>query len=246
VELDPDYTARLLTGAHHAFGTDARDLLLCALGLAVRDWRGVRRFLVDVEGHGRESLFDGVDVSRTVGWFTAIFPFLLDAGSADGLDEAIVRMKDGLRRVPGKGIGYGILERLSRAAKEEGSPLAFSVKPEVLFNYLGRFDEADGSVFAVSDLPRGRETGAGIAKRHALEINAMVAGGRLSAEFVYRPDLFRRKSVEELADLVRKRLELIINHCCGKETRSATPTDFHYKGLNREDLDNILGLLEER
>jgi hypothetical protein len=106
---------------------------------------------VELEGHGREELFEGVDLSRTVGWFTSAFPVLLEVPAGGGAGELLRSVKDQLRAVPARGIGFGILRRLSpdAAVRER---LAAIPAPQVNFNYLGQFGGRRGGV----DAPRGR------------------------------------------------------------------------------------------
>nr|BFE81261.1 hypothetical protein GCM10020093_038620 [Planobispora longispora] len=154
-------------------------MLLAGLALAVARWTGREPVLIDLEGHGREEIFPGVDLSRTVGWFTTMYPVRLDAGPADWSDlsgptaaRAIKRVKEQLREIPDNGIGYGLLRRLNpdTAARLGGYPV-----PELAFNYLGRVDaaaEADWSPAAEADAAGGGHA-PGLALPHALEVNAL-------------------------------------------------------------------------
>src|SRR5690606_30075110 len=141
MRMSTDETARLLTEAGKAYNTEINDLLLTALGMAVHAWSGLNRVRLTLEGHGREAIVPGLDVSRTVGWFTSAYPVVLEAGEPEDLAYRIKRTKESLRRVPNKGIGYGILRYLGDSAHQE----ALFVRPEISFNYLGQFDRNDGS-----------------------------------------------------------------------------------------------------
>src|SRR5262249_16675648 len=106
-ELTIAETRALLEEVPAAFGTQVNDPLLAPLAEAFRAWSGRASVLVDVEGHGREDLFDDVDVSRTVGWFTSVFPIHLQAtGDAAGTLNGV---KEALRAVPERGVGHGLL-----------------------------------------------------------------------------------------------------------------------------------------
>ncbi|KAF6649084.1 condensation domain-containing protein, partial [Paenibacillus sp. EKM301P] len=130
-------TEQLLKQAHRAYNTDMNDLLLTALGLAIHRWAGIERVLVNLEGHGRESILPELDITRTVGWFTTQFPVVLDMNAGQDLSQRIKQVKEGLRRIPQKGIGYGMLRYLSAACEQE----RFVTEPEISFNYLGQFDQ---------------------------------------------------------------------------------------------------------
>src|SRR5690606_12871597 len=132
------HTAALLTEVHHAYNTEVSDLLLGALLIAVNEMFGGDSLLLDLEGHGREDLDASVDLSRTVGWFTTIFPVLLrmpgDAGSA-----SIIRsVKEEWRAIPNHGFGYGMLRYLGDEAVR--TALDAAPRPQLRFNYFGRFD----------------------------------------------------------------------------------------------------------
>ncbi len=144
VELAEESTRALLREAPEAYRTQVNDLLLTALAGALTA-AGGRRVLVDLEGHGREEIFDGVDLSRTVGWFTTVFPLALEL-PAGGPGEAIRAVKERLRAVPGHGIGYGLLRYMAGGSTgaRAAARLAFLPPAEVSFNYLGQLDGAMG------------------------------------------------------------------------------------------------------
>src|SRR5262249_1952656 len=114
------------------------ETLLAALLEAWHDWTGQTRLDVDLEGHGREEVLDGVDLTRTVRWFPTIFPVRLEAvGRARSSPAALLQaVRDQLRRVPGKGIGYGLLRYLGADAAAER--LRRLPSPAIRVNYLGR------------------------------------------------------------------------------------------------------------
>ncbi|RPE05075.1 condensation domain-containing protein, partial [Paenibacillus polymyxa] len=130
-------TEQFLKQAHRAYSTEANDLLLTALGTAVQEWAGIGQVLVNLEGHGREAILPDMDITRTVGWFTSQFPVVLDMGEDRNVGQRVKNVKEGLRRLPHKGIGYGILRYLADRAEEA----TFVAEPEISFNYLGQFDQ---------------------------------------------------------------------------------------------------------
>jgi NRPS condensation-like uncharacterized protein len=114
VSLDIEETRVLLQEVPKAYNTQINDVLLTALVQAFKEWTGQRYLLVDLEGHGREAIFEDVDLSRTVGWFTTIFPVLLNLGKVSEPGEVLKSIKEQLRRIPNNGIGYGLLRYLSK------------------------------------------------------------------------------------------------------------------------------------
>jgi non-ribosomal peptide synthetase component F len=99
-----------------AYRTQVNDVLLAALGRVLARWTGRGRVLVDLEGHGREEILDGIDLSRTVGWFTTLFPVALDVPEDPDWGTTLKSVKEQLRAVPRRGIGYGALRHLTAAS----------------------------------------------------------------------------------------------------------------------------------
>jgi amino acid adenylation domain-containing protein/non-ribosomal peptide synthase protein (TIGR01720 family) len=241
VALDAEETRTLLQEVPKAYRTQINDVLLTALAVALRRWTGERRFLIDLEGHGREDLFEGLDLSRTVGWFTSIFPVLLELGEDGGPGEAIKAVKEQLRRVPARGVSYGVLRYLSPDAEARES-LRGLPQPEVSFNYLGQIQAPAG---LASPMRFGREsTGSSQsrhgARRHRLGVNAVVAGGRLVLSWAYDEDLHRRETIERLAGGCVEALRDLMRHCLDRPGTGATPSDFPLARVDQGVLDRLL------
>ncbi|HET9479993.1 MAG TPA: condensation domain-containing protein, partial [Pyrinomonadaceae bacterium] len=140
IALDASETRALLRDVGHAYGTQINDVLLTALLDALSHWTSEQNILVELEGHGREDLFDDVDLSRTVGWFTNAFPVLLEATAGLSSVAALQSVKRQLRSIPAHGIGYGLLRYLNDDAEVSGQ-MRDLPEPEVSFNYLGQLDQ---------------------------------------------------------------------------------------------------------
>ncbi|MFA7290466.1 MAG: amino acid adenylation domain-containing protein, partial [Melioribacteraceae bacterium] len=128
--LDTSLTQKLQTQVHHVYNTEINDILLTGLGLAIRDVFGIQKSIVKMEGHGREEIIEGIDIGRTVGWFTSIYPFVLDISDSNG--NELVTVQESLQKIPNKGVGYGILNYLDKRFSNE-------LIPSIQFNYLGDF-----------------------------------------------------------------------------------------------------------
>ncbi|MFL9869997.1 condensation domain-containing protein, partial [Paraburkholderia fungorum] len=138
VTLDAATTRQLLKDAPSAYRTQVNDLLLVALGRALCGWTKREAIRIDVEGHGREDVFDDIDVSRTCGWFTTLFPVRLAPQGETG--EAICRVKEALRAIPARGLGFGALRHFG--VEEDRAALSGIAPAQVVFNYLGQFDSS--------------------------------------------------------------------------------------------------------
>jgi non-ribosomal peptide synthase protein (TIGR01720 family) len=244
VSLDSQMTGNLLTSVHDAFGTEINDLLLAAFGLAVKEHWGLPGLLVALEGHGREDLFDDIEVQRTVGWFTSVFPVVVEAAEAKTLDRHIIDTKERLHRIPRKGIGYGILKYLS---SNGSAALTDGVEPNVSFNYLGQFDmdTEDLPFRVIADSTAGRSHSPNQQREYQLDIECAVTGGKLNISASFSHKLFEDSDIESLLKEYERQLERIIDFCLSRGEREMTPTDFSYKDLSMDDLEQIGALVGE-
>jgi non-ribosomal peptide synthase protein (TIGR01720 family) len=199
-DLDPDVTAALLRTVPVTHRTRIDVVLLAAVARVLSEWTGRERVALALEGHGREDLFDEVDLSRTVGWFTTLYPVALSVPGTDDWADVIASVKRQLRAVPGRGLGYGALRYLSDEGARVlgGTPL-----PEVSFNYLGQFDDsagAGGGLFG-ADLPViGEDQDPAGRRQWLIEVAGSVHGGRLGFSWTYCPAIHHPATVRRLAD----------------------------------------------
>ncbi|PQP84731.1 non-ribosomal peptide synthetase [Paenibacillus sp. PCH8] len=236
VHWTAEETEQLLKQAHRAYHTEMNDLLLAALGLAVQAWSGRERVLVNLEGHGREELLPDVDITRTVGWFTSQFPVVLETGHAQALGHQVKLVKESLRRIPNKGIGYGILRYLS--ASHDGE--RFALEPEISFNYLGQFDqdyESSGS--RPSSFSAGSDSSPNAVMDYVLDINGMMSEGVLELTIRYGETQYKRETVERLSTLLHSSLLEVISHCVSKERPELTPSDVLLQEVTVEELERL-------
>ncbi|MCJ8274921.1 MAG: condensation domain-containing protein, partial [Psychrosphaera sp.] len=195
VYLEADLSSDLLTKVPKAFGTQINDVLLTVLMLTLRDWTGQNRQLIDLESHGRADVFDDIDLTATVGWFTALHTIALTLPSGEDLLENLNAVKQQLAQVPDNGIGYGVLRHLQGEALPHG---------EVLFNYLGQLEGMADGLFKLTDEPCGESRDVSIAQQgkryHTLEINGQVALGRFGLSWSYSEGQYSRETIERLAN----------------------------------------------
>ncbi|MBB1242298.1 amino acid adenylation domain-containing protein [Streptomyces durbertensis] len=263
--LPPSTTGALLTTVPAAYRAGINDVLLTALALAVADWRrrsgrGDGPLLVDLEGHGREAVLDGTDLSRTVGWFTSMWPVRLDPGDGDpaaALDggpetgRALKRVKEQLRAVPDNGIGYGLLRYLNPATAGRLAALADAAHPQIAFNYLGRLpsassEPADGSALEEwSPAPESGALGGGgdadLPLGHALQINALTEdradGPRLTATLSWPAALLPESDVQDLLDTWRRALDALVRHTERPDAGGLTPGDVPLVSLGQAEIE---------
>ncbi|WPO00380.1 non-ribosomal peptide synthetase [Pseudomonas sp. MUP55] len=238
--LDPTYTGRLLQDAPSAYRTQINDLLLTALARVITRWTGDESMLIRLEGHGREDLFDEIDLTRTVGWFTSLYPLKLQPAAT--LASSLKQIKEQLRAVPDKGLGFGALRYLGDAKAQQA--LAELPRPRITFNYLGQFDASFDSaeqhgLFAPSGDASGAEQSPDAPLGNWLEINGQVYGGELKLNWSFSQAMFAQATVEQLADAYAEELQALIDHCCESANQGVTPSDFPLARLSQRQLDDL-------
>jgi non-ribosomal peptide synthase protein (TIGR01720 family) len=233
-------TQALLQDVPAAYNTQINDVLLTAMARAWRQATGGAEFFTNLEGHGRENLFDDVDLSRTVGWFTSIFPVCLTlpaSGEAWAPGDALKSIKEQLRSVPKRGVGFGILRYLSRNPEIARIP-----EPSIVFNYLGQFDRvlADSRLFVFAPESTGPWHSPSQVRRHALEINSVVVAGRLDVTWTYAESVQSEGTIQRFADAFIGALRELILHCVLPTSRGRTSSDFPLARLDQPAIDRLV------
>ncbi|MEV7601138.1 amino acid adenylation domain-containing protein, partial [Kitasatospora sp. NPDC089797] len=241
VRLGRAETEDLLHRVPSVYRTRIDDVLVTALGRTLADWTGTNRLVLGLEGHGREELFEQVDLSRTVGWFTTHYPVALDV-PAGGWGEALKSVKEQLRAVPGRGLGYDALRFLS-APGQPGHALLADPLPPISFNYLGQWDGTTGAEGLIRDrLPAlGLDHEPEEPRPYLLDVVGMVEDGVLGFTWIYSDEVFDEATVARLARQHLTALRALVDHCLRPGSGGATPSDFPLARLDQPTLDRIVG-----
>ncbi|MGW7264882.1 amino acid adenylation domain-containing protein [Streptomyces sp. NPDC054842] len=257
VELPADVTEAVLTTLPAAFRGTGTDVLLAALALAVDHWRSADTpTLVRLEGHGREEdAVPGADLSRTVGWFTTMYPARIDVRTVDLADvlaggpaaaTAIKLVKEQLRRIPDKGLGYGLLRYLNPDGAEQLEDLAV---PQIGFNYLGRISDTDVPEELRSDGWGPASWSAELIAQpdgdlpalSALEVNSVATdtadGTRLQAAFLFPQGVLTREQATEVAELWVRVLHGMAAHAARPLVGGLTPSDAPLVTVRQGDIE---------
>ncbi|KDE26234.1 condensation domain-containing protein, partial [Bacillus altitudinis] len=239
--LSEEETSSLLTEVHEAYHTEINDILLAALGLTLKEWTGEDRHFIHLEGHGREDILPAVNVSRTIGWFTSMYPVLLDLSHAEDLSYQIKLLKEELRHIPNKGIGYGILKYLTPDKMKDG--ITFDVTPDISFNYLGQFDEQiGGGELSRSTWQAGQSLSPESEKPHALDIVGFVEQGLFHMTISYHQLEFEEQTMEQFKDLLEKNVKALISHCVSQDEAQITPSDVGDDDLTMDELEKLMDI----
>ena len=233
--LDSEATRQLLGPAQQAYCTQINDLLLTALARALCSWTGAGQALVELEGHGRDAFDQGaaLDLSRSVGWFTSLYPVRLTPQADAG--ESLKAIKEQLRGVPRAGIGYGLLRYLSPL----GEALRELPPARVTFNYLGQFDQQfTDSAFIPANEAVGRSHADDAQLGNWLAFNGKVLGGCLHIDLHYSREMFDAAVIDRLLSLLQAELQGLLQHCL-QAAGSLTPSDVPLAGLDQATLDGL-------
>jgi non-ribosomal peptide synthase protein (TIGR01720 family) len=242
VELEEETTRALLQRMPETHHARIEEALLSSLVRALAPWIGESVLVLDLEGHGRQG--DEVDLSRTVGWFTAIAPVRIDLRGAGSPGAALRAVKETLRgpvqRGPSQGLGYGLLRWLGGA--DIATRLTPAVPPGLLFNYLGQLDATFGAGgIDLAPEPMGPVHAPAGRRSHLLEINAYVLGGRLGMTWAFSPAFHHRATIVRLAGAYQEALREL---AASPEEAVLTPSDFPGAELDQAGLDHLLARLE--
>jgi non-ribosomal peptide synthase protein (TIGR01720 family) len=220
--LGGDFSWSLLREATARYNAQLFELLISALVIVLTRWIGKRELRIDVEGHGREDLF-GQDVSRTVGWFTSLFPLSFSIEGTSTAD-VIAHVQKKMRALPNRGVGYGVLRYLSSdpAIRESLKPKSAC---EVSFNYLGQLDQISrpGQILSLVGDPVGPMRSPNAPPHYRLEVNAWILSGHLTIECSFREQWHRRRTIEGFANSLITELQALTY-------RNAPPEDAEEQG----------------
>lgn len=240
--LNEERTSALLHTVPAAYGSQINDVLLAALALAFRDRTGAPALRLDLMGHGREDIGEDLDVSRTVGWLTSLFPVVLDVNGSASADAAIDAVRTHLRRIPGRGIGFGLIRSLAPTTPA-GATLAGVPQARMSFNYLGQFDQAlaPGWSLRMARTRCGPTRDPASPRAYLLEVDAMVVGGRLVVDWTFSKNLFRGDTIHGISDAFMDWLTRIIDQSAAT---AGVAESFPLAGLSDEGLARLSALFE--
>ena len=230
--LSQEQTSFLLKEAHSTYKTNISSILNTALALTLKEWTGLSEFVIELENHGRH--IEDVDVSRTIGWFTAMYPVKLKLFN-DDLGDQIKVIKEQITKIPNSGLGYGICKYVEKSLKGD-----VNKRSEIRFNYMGQFDgELNNSLFSFCDAPHGRESDGNNLMTTKLEINSMVINNRLIVEINYNNKFHKEETINWLMEVFLENLNKILSHIKIQDTIYFTPSDFESVELDQEELDSL-------
>ncbi|MEE9372229.1 MAG: condensation domain-containing protein [Saprospiraceae bacterium] len=238
--LNVESTQFLLTDIHPIYQTNTNEVLITALIMAMKTWRGITRLCLGLERHGRETTEADIDFSNSVGWFTTYFPVALDLGMKDDVGEKIKSIKEQLRKIPHGGISYGVHRYLYKGS---GKQKKIDHLPAVIFNFLGVQKNIYSEVLGIGRSIYSKTRDSQSERHHMLEFNVSIVDKRLEVKLSYSNQLHKFSTIKDLLSNFEKTIYTLIDHCLSKDRSVLSPSDFPDVDINQDDLDKLLDQL---
>ncbi|MEM5550388.1 amino acid adenylation domain-containing protein [Pseudoalteromonas neustonica] len=237
VQLSAEVTKQLLQGGHKTYSTQVNDILLSALSEAIYQWLGQSEVLINMEGHGREPWDGQTDLSRTVGWFTALYP--VKVARFDDWKDTVQVNKETLRTIPNKGLGYGVLRYLG--SNDAQAQLQAQQSAQIEFNYLGQFDnsfdERDATWY-----PAKESAGSNLSGQYQqpceLVINSQVFDGKLNISVRFGEQRLQHSDIEDFLGHYENAISAVLEHC-KQASFGLSPSDLPLSQLTQCELDSL-------
>ncbi|QWU16643.1 non-ribosomal peptide synthase domain TIGR01720/amino acid adenylation domain-containing protein [Paenibacillus sophorae] len=240
ITIDKAWTQKLMRSAHTAYNTEMNDLLLTALYRAAQKSTGREALSFMLEGHGRENIIRNADVSRTVGWFTSSFPVVLKEHN-DAVSEQIKGIKETLRGIPNKGIGFGILQYLTTDVEFDDYD-----SPQILFNYLGQMDGGSASLnVELASVSTGMFHSSAAKRPYLIEFNSMVRNDELLIRVSMNRAIIHHDFMTELISSFEREIVYVTDHCVNAKHREFTASDFPLVQMYQDELKKLSPLTED-
>ncbi|MEL6440609.1 MAG: amino acid adenylation domain-containing protein [Cyanobacteria bacterium J06621_8] len=236
IKLSSTETKKLLQEVPAAYQTQINDILLTAL---IQTWQEIyqdNNILIELEGHGREDIIEQVDISRTVGWFTSIYPLVLNLSDTE-IAANIKSIKEQIRATPHNGISYGILRYLNQEEALQNFPQA-----PIRFNYLGQIDRLFTQEYLFYPVSESAGEMRSLRDKRScpIEIDSIIRDGELRLKWIYDDSEYGDREMEKITQTYLIKLQSLIEHCLAKETGGYTPSDFAQMDFSQDELDDLL------
>lgn len=229
-------TGKVLAVANKPYNTNTEELLIIALAQTIKEITCEKDIVIELESHGRENVFEHLDITRTVGWFTSIYPLKLSLPDED-MNTQIKALKEQIRRVPQNGFDYGALKYMCLEGEEFFKK---HIHCEIRFNYLGKLDFGLKNELFTTEIGINEDD---IAKcnvvRRVLDINCYIVNNQLNIYVHYGRNKFKGRPVENVLQRYKENIERLLEFCRGRGELEFTPSDFDMADISQDELDNL-------
>jgi amino acid adenylation domain-containing protein/non-ribosomal peptide synthase protein (TIGR01720 family) len=238
-QLSTQETQKLLYSTPLAYNNSVEHTILTATLLALSEWNNSESIRIDMEGHGRNGHADQLDLSNTLGWFTAIYPVRFSSIQKNDLVETLKTVKEQMKSIPQGGVGFGILKYLSKDS-DVICQLQDENKNPISFNYMGQMRTDQDSEFGIATESAGLGNDPRQKRSHILAFGGIIEKERLKLHCHYSEKLHTQQQVQQLLDNITQKLRELIMHCETNPYAGATPSDFpEYPRIQQHELDQL-------
>jgi len=243
--IDKNKTQQLLTKANEPYSTKSNELLIAIFTLAIKDHFNINSIALAIEGHGRDSLGSGLNIGRTLGWFTSIYPIKINMEHFYDISQHIIETKEYIRKTPNNGMGFGILKYLT--SEENKNDIKLDFHPQISFNFLGQFDKDISQMesFAIANEKSGNTRSLEREGEYEIDFIGIVSNNQLNIILEYNEKQFKEETMKSLEKLFVKNLNNVLEHCLNINEVILTPDDLTDKTLTKNDLDQIKNIFEK-
>ena len=228
---------KTLIEANKTYNTKTEELLITAFNNAIANWSKNQEITVGFERHGRETADSELDISKTVGWFTAYFPVKFAEKTNNTIDHKIISTKEKMRSIPNGGIGYGALRYLNSVFGEKENP-------EIVFNFLGTQNSSQNENAIKTNILSNNLRDPKSERHYKLEVNLSIVDNVLKGAFSFGKNVYETETITNLINYFQNQVQEICTHCNQVEKGRYTPSDFSDADISQDDLDNLIDFLD--
>ncbi|MCB2298645.1 non-ribosomal peptide synthetase [Clostridium tagluense] len=238
IYFSKEQTNALLTRANQAYNTQINELLLTAIVSTIYDWTENNKILINIVSHSREYVTEQINISREIGCFAIQYPVVIEA-QKEKISKVIKNVKETLRNIPSKGIGYGVIRYLSN--EDIGECIKFKLNPEILFNEVVQLDNILATdKFEILDLDFGHV----VRGAASLSFSSIIKEGQLKVVVDYYDEEYEEKTIEKLLLNLKENLINIVNHCMEIEESEITISDLVMGDIDTQGLLDYINSLD--
>ncbi len=237
-KLNEEETKLLIEYDKNSSIKNLQSILLFASAKAFQNYSGKKSVVFALEGHGREAGAENVNINRTIGWFTSLFPFKVDLQTNSIISEEIKAIKKQLQNIPMNGLSYGVIKYLRE--DDVSQKLRMIPNPEISFNYLGKFQEENNSAFSIAEFGLRNERAPLNKRQFKIDISAIIAENKLIIRWFFSKKLFSEATIERLSENLIEILRNII-----LQTEADKIEKIEDDNLTEDDITNIIYELNE-
>lgn len=239
-------TKALMQEVPKYFGTQLTEIVLSALALSLKKFTHQEGVVIDIEHHGRVPFHEEIDLSRTVGWFTNIYPLYFDLSNNVGPDaDLLKKVKNTMREVPNSGLGYGILRYLQPDHAEDQFSFK-TLRPPFSYNFLGNIDQTfiQSRYFTFSSYLSESARDPNEKRPYLIDFEPYITQENFVLRVGYSSDVFEEAQIQDLVEETIGNIKSLIQLCTTSDEIGYVSGDFPHANIGQKELEKFLSLLK--